>query len=435
MITNEKKNVEFYDYDPSWEIQAESVINQLKIIFGENIADIQHIGGTAMKKIKSKPLIDIVAGIVDLNKIDSFKNALKSNGFILDSKNLKNNPEIKLLFKFDNKTNKNKKTHIIYLVKHNSKLWFDYIIFKEYLNLNDNKAREYESLKLSINGKYKSALPSYIKNKCDFINKTVADNFHKMMLGKKVTVNLNCKVSGTYPKYNDGVYPLNYGNIENLKISAYVIGVYDYDISENFTGKIIAYVNHKKNNINEKSFIVAKENMIFYKPDISEAIKFYFQNNNNENNKTFNENDINIICMYEKSCGAVVYTKDNDMIKFLLLKGSASNSIGFPKGHIEKGETEAETAIREIYEETSLNVVLHTDFKEEYEYTINGYIHKKVVCFIAEFNISEEYKIKIRDSEILEQWLIPYEKAYELLTFNQAKMILKKAYENIKNKF
>ncbi|MCL1859728.1 MAG: GrpB family protein [Oscillospiraceae bacterium] len=425
MIAKEKKTTEFYDYDPLWETKAENIINQLKNIFKEYAADIQHIGGTAIKKIKSRPVIDIAVGIIDLSIIDSFKDILKSNGFVYDFKKSKNYSERILLFQFDDKI-KNKKTYIIYIVEYKSKLWFDYIIFRDYLNLNDNKAREYENLKLSVNGKYKYALPSYIKAKCDFINKTIADNFYTMMLGKNITVKLNFQTAGNYPKYSEGVYPLSYGYIKNLSINAYVIGIYDYDISEEINGEIIAYIDI--DTASEKSFIVAKENMIFYKPDIAESINFYFKSHQN-NNKTINAN-INIICMYEKSCGAVVYATDDDGIKFLLLKGSSSNSIGFPKGHIEKGETEVETAIREIYEETSLNVVLHSDFKESYEYTIYGYIHKKVTCFLAEFNISDKYKI--RDSEILEQWLVPYDKAYELLTFNQAKVILKKAYEKIK---
>ena len=236
------------------------------------------------------------------------------------------------------------------------------------------------------------------------------------MMGENITVELTGKNLIKYPRYDDGVYPLIYGHIKNSDAGAYVIGVYDYNITDEFTGKIIAYIN--KNG--EKIFIVAKEDMIFYKPDILKALKF------------LNIEIINITCLYEKSCGAVVFAKDNDgEIKFLLVKSGTSNSVGFPKGHVEENETEAETAIREIYEETSLNVVLHSDFKEEYEYKIYGHINKKVVCFLAEFNISDKYKI--RDSEILEQWLVPYDKAHELLTFNQAKNILKKAYEKIKN--
>ena len=438
-MDKEKNAVGFFNYDSSWETKAAEAISRLKKIFGDKAADIQHIGGTAVKKIKSKPVIDIVVGVSDLNEADLLEDKLKTDGFIRDSKNANNESDskIKRLFfisEYDEVINKNKKTHIIHVVRHNSKLWFDYIIFRDYLNSNENKAREYESLKLSINGKYKYAIPSFIKAKANFINKIISDNFFVMMLGKTVSVKLDRNNPGVYPKYDDEVYPLIGGYVEDFgessentkKQDAYVIGVYDYDIPEIFTGRIIAYINLPDGNGTGKSFIVAKEKMIFYKPEIFEAVKFY-----NVFNKSY-KYEIAINCLYEKSCGAVVFTKDTDgNIKFLLVKGRASNSIGFPKGHVEKGESEAETAIREIYEETSLNVVLYSDFKEEYEYTIGGYIQKKIICFLAEFNGSDKHKI--RDREIMEQWLAPYEKAYEMLTFGQAKAILKKAYEKIKN--
>jgi len=429
MVEKEKKETEFFDYTPEWETEAEKTIQQLKNIFKEKAADIQHIGGTAMKKIKSKPIIDIIVGIdgINLNSVGSFKYILKINGFIYDQKS----DSEKILFsKFEdsnigqNKI-KRKKTHCIYVILHNSKLWFDYIIFRDYMNYNDNRAKDYENLKLSVNGKYKYAIPSFIKAKSDFINKTVAANFYAMMLGKTVTVKLENKISENYPALNDGIYPLNFGYIENCKINGdkkqdvFVIGLYDYHMPEKFTGNIIAYIK-KGGAHNEKIFIAAKEGMIFYKPDLYDAVKFYLN---------ANDGDFDIVCFYEKSCGAVLYNNDGGNIKFLLVKGSASNRVGFPKGHIETGETEAETAIREIYEETSLNVVLSSDFKEEYGYIINGYIHKKVIYFLAEFNISDQYQI--RDAEILEQWLLPYERAYELLTFGQDKTVLKKAYEKI----
>ena len=57
---------------------------------------------------------------------------------------------------------------------------------------------------------------------------------------------------------------------------------------------------------------------------------------------------------HEKSCGAVII-KNN---KVLVLQQVAGH-WGFPKGHVEKGETEVETAIREIKEETNLDVEIN----------------------------------------------------------------------------
>ena len=64
----------------------------------------------------------------------------------------------------------------------------------------------------------------------------------------------------------------------------------------------------------------------------------------------------------ENASGAVVYRLVNDQPQYLLLKSATSNFWGFPKGHVEGNETDIETAVREIREETSLNVTVDPTF-------------------------------------------------------------------------
>ncbi|MGM9680631.1 MAG: NUDIX domain-containing protein, partial [Eubacteriales bacterium] len=68
---------------------------------------------------------------------------------------------------------------------------------------------------------------------------------------------------------------------------------------------------------------------------------------------------------------------------YLLLLQRRSNTWSFPKGHMEAGESEAETAIREIREETGFHVTLHPDFRGEIHYPIAQKIEKRVVLFLA----------------------------------------------------
>ncbi|HIU30213.1 MAG TPA: NUDIX domain-containing protein, partial [Candidatus Egerieisoma faecipullorum] len=70
---------------------------------------------------------------------------------------------------------------------------------------------------------------------------------------------------------------------------------------------------------------------------------------------------------FEKLCGAVTYCRENGIIKYILIK-NLSGHIGFPKGHSENGESEQETAQREVYEETGLKPVLLTDFRHTFQY-------------------------------------------------------------------
>ena len=87
--------------------------------------------------------------------------------------------------------------------------------------------------------------------------------------------------------------------------------------------------------------------------------------------------------IYEKSCGAAVYVFHNGL-PFFLVEYMTLGHVSIPKGHMEEGETEEETALREIREETSLEVRLDTVFRHEVTYSPREGVEKTVVFFVAE---------------------------------------------------
>ena len=182
-----------------------------------------------------------------------------------------------------------------------------------------------------------------------------------------------------------------------------------------FNAQIIALA-HDKAGEKDDILIAARENSIFYEPNIAKLTEKFIPKDSAE-----------FICYYEKSCGAVLYTEDEGVRKYILIT-NISGHIGFPKGHIEYGETEKQTALREIYEETGVHTAIIDGFREFYNYRINNFIRKKAIYFLASFHPKD---VRMSIMEISEYRLLPYEEALEALNFRHDKRILEKAEEFI----
>ena len=128
----------------------------------------------------------------------------------------------------------------------------------------------------------------------------------------------------------------------------------------------------------------------------------------------------------EKSSGAIIFRKDKGERLYLLLHYEWGH-WDFPKGHIEKGESLEETARREVKEETGIeDVEFVKGFKETIKYFYkrdNKNFVKTVVFFLAK---TETKQVKISYEHKGFKWL-PYDKALQQITFDNAKKILKKA--------
>ena len=128
---------------------------------------------------------------------------------------------------------------------------------------------------------------------------------------------------------------------------------------------------------------------------------------------------------YEKSCGAVVFTREGGEIKYLVIK-SLTGIYGFPKGHVEQGETEEETALREVLEETGILVSLLSGFRVDEEYPLpqKEDTIKQVVYFLGEYCDQEP---RYQASELSDAVLVDYETAMSLFQFDSSRRILTEA--------
>ena len=127
---------------------------------------------------------------------------------------------------------------------------------------------------------------------------------------------------------------------------------------------------------------------------------------------------------FEKSCGALVYRKKQDQLEILLLKHRYGGHWSFPKGHVEGNETEHETALREVKEETGLTIDLLEGFRHSVEYYPRPNTKKQVVYFLG---YAADDHTKRQEEEISEIRWTPLAEAHREVTFKNDKNLIQQA--------
>jgi bis(5'-nucleosidyl)-tetraphosphatase len=135
--------------------------------------------------------------------------------------------------------------------------------------------------------------------------------------------------------------------------------------------------------------------------------------------------------IYERSAGILIFRQLEEGREYLLLHYPGGH-FDFPKGHMEKDETERETALRELKEETGLDKITWIEgYREKIHYDYRraeNMMSKDVIFFLAR---TTQKKIMISFEHKGSIWL-PYHEAVEKLTFASAKDLLRKAEKFLK---
>ena len=127
--------------------------------------------------------------------------------------------------------------------------------------------------------------------------------------------------------------------------------------------------------------------------------------------------------MMEKSCGAVLFMSGEPR-KYVLVQSASGGHWGFPKGHVENGETERETALREIAEETGVRAAIVDGFREQVEYGLPNGNSKQVVYFAA---VYENQELRNPPGEISRICLAAFNEAMDLFSRDDNKRLLANA--------
>ena len=129
----------------------------------------------------------------------------------------------------------------------------------------------------------------------------------------------------------------------------------------------------------------------------------------------------------EKSCGAVIFRKQKEL-EVLIVRQNEGHWC-FPKGHVEKGESEQETAAREVLEETGAEIRFIGGFRDETHYSPREGVEKDVVWFLAS---PVNNTLKRQKEEIAEILWVTIVEASALLTYENDQQLFRRAVKFMK---
>lgn len=131
----------------------------------------------------------------------------------------------------------------------------------------------------------------------------------------------------------------------------------------------------------------------------------------------------------EKSCGAVIFRKHQNKYQYVLIQQRFGLHFGFPKGHVEKNESEIMTAYREVKEETGLDIKIFGHVRAKTRYSPRPGVIKEVIYFLAE---AKSWSIKKQEEEIADAMWVDESDVLTKLTHATDKKVFKTVSDKIK---
>lgn len=179
MLGLKRGTVRLVEHQECWHDLASETIDRLKEILGDTAIDIQHVGSTAICGIHAKPIIDVAVGVIKVDDVKPYIDALQNAGIIYRKQDVQG----QILFVMGDFENDHR-THHIHVVEWNSIDWNHYINFRDYLNFFPEKAKEYDALKCSLAEQFSENRGNYTSGKHELIDRLLseADAWRKSFL-------------------------------------------------------------------------------------------------------------------------------------------------------------------------------------------------------------------------------------------------------------
>jgi GrpB-like predicted nucleotidyltransferase (UPF0157 family) len=156
-------------YDPDWPRRFEAERALLERVLAPWLdGGIEHVGSTAIPGISAKPIVDMVAGVRDLEEARAAYAPLEAVGYVDEP----HRPEIahhfaKPALELD------ARRFNLHLTEPSSSLWRERLAFRDALRADPALAAEYEALKLRLADVHSGDVRAYTDEKRDFVHRVL----------------------------------------------------------------------------------------------------------------------------------------------------------------------------------------------------------------------------------------------------------------------
>jgi GrpB-like predicted nucleotidyltransferase (UPF0157 family) len=162
--------IDVVDYDPNWPRRFDAERAELEQLLAPWLtAGVHHIGSTAVPGLAAKPIIDMMAGVSDLDQARPAIAALQAHGY----QHAPHRPEA-LWFRKPQSPELSERRFHLHLTEPKSALWRERLVFRDALCADTVLRDEYQTLKLRLAGAHGDDIKAYTADKRAFVTRVLA---------------------------------------------------------------------------------------------------------------------------------------------------------------------------------------------------------------------------------------------------------------------
>ena len=170
------EQVHIANHDPRWPACFEEERGRIEEVVGRRLAEVEHVGSTAVPGLDAKPVIDVMVGLGSMSEADLCVEPLISLGYSYWEEGVE--PHHRLFVRFVD-AGWTARTHNLHLVEAGSWYCVERLLFRDYLRNHPTTASEYVQLKRFLARRYKDDREAYTAAKKDFVT-TVVEKAKKL---------------------------------------------------------------------------------------------------------------------------------------------------------------------------------------------------------------------------------------------------------------